>query len=164
LPETHCACLRRNRSRKPDAGNLHVRFEEGSGALGLRSYSTSKSFWFSETQIENMAANWWAGGRSSLGPPYDSEPTRKVVKRAEGGRWPTILNDAVHEKKYFEQEVAESAENTKSIRSISDSPLCISLCVLGDLLFKFFRFAETRIETMTEWKPLRPPVQTAVSF
>ena len=31
----HCACLRREFSGEPDAGNLHIRFDEGRGSRSL---------------------------------------------------------------------------------------------------------------------------------
>src|ERR1043165_5894124 len=35
-----CACLRRELSGEPDAGNLHLRFDEGRGTFPVPSYST----------------------------------------------------------------------------------------------------------------------------
>jgi len=35
----HCACLRRELSGEPDAGNLHLRFDEGRVGRGLPSPS-----------------------------------------------------------------------------------------------------------------------------
>src|ERR1035437_2679830 len=59
-----CACLRRELSGEPDAGNLHLRFDEGRvdapfGVASLLLYRLRVGRW----RVSGVGARWGVGGR-----------------------------------------------------------------------------------------------------